>query len=598
MECCNFTAPLSNYITAIRYPAMHTIKLRVVGFLILFLITNTTSGQNTVFEQSGGKETSTYFETIAYYRQLDLQSPKVTMMETGSTDAGLPLHLVLVSNSGNANVSDWKNENKIIIMVLNGIHPGEPDGIDASQMLLGDIVSGRVNLPENVCLGIIPVYNIGGSLNRSPYSRVNQQGPKEYGFRGNAQNLDLNRDFIKADSRNARSFAKAFHYLQPNILIDNHVSDGADFQHVFTLITSQYNKMGKHLGDYVRKAFEPSLYKSMDQKGWKLFPYVNFNSYDLTKGMTQFYESPRYSSGYATLFQTIGFIPETHMLKPYHQRVQSTYDFMLTVIEQSSAQAFQLHEARRKESASLQNARVWPLTWKPDSSRKDKLRFLGYERDTVISKVTRLPIMQYNRNRPFDIEIDFFSYFDSASTVKVPEYYIIPQGWHRVIDRLKENNVQWSRFLRDTTVKVKVYHIEDFRAPARPYEGHFRLGNIIVRESEQNLNFRQGDYLIPLQQSAKRYLLETLEPEGEDSFLAWNYFDAILGQKEGYSAYRWEQVAEKWLDDHPELQKELDEKLRSDPEFAKNSAAILNWVYVRTPYYEPAHKRYPVYRVF
>src|SRR5690606_32186119 len=118
-----------------------------------------------------------------------------------------------------------------------------------------------------------------------------------YGFRGNAQNLDLNRDFTKADSKNARSFAEIFHFLDPDVLVDTHVSDGADYQHTMTLITSQYNKMGKVSGDWVKASFEPSLYKGMKEKDWDMVPYVNVEGSDPSNGFTQFYDAPRYSSG-------------------------------------------------------------------------------------------------------------------------------------------------------------------------------------------------------------------------------------------------------------------------------------------------------------
>ena len=168
----------------------------------------------------------------------------------------------------------WKN--KIVILINNGIHAGEPDGIDASMMLARDIVNKKVTLPKNVVLAFIPIYNIGGCLNRNSTSRVNQNGPVEYGFRGNSQNLDLNRDFIKCDSRETMSFANIFQNLNPDIFIDNHVSDGADYQHTMTLLTTQYDKLGGDLGNWLKNNFEPSIYHNMKEKGWDLIPYVDF----------------------------------------------------------------------------------------------------------------------------------------------------------------------------------------------------------------------------------------------------------------------------------------------------------------------------------
>ncbi len=553
--------------------------------------------QQTVFETSNGLASATYAETIRFYEQIDKASNLVSMHAIGQTDAGYPLHVVTVSANGNADPAAWHKEGKLIVMVLNGIHPGEPDGIDASQLLVRDIVAGKVKLPQNLVLGIVPVYNIGGALNRGSYSRANQQGPLQYGFRGNAQNLDLNRDFTKADSYNARAFAKAFHWLDPHILIDNHVSDGADFQHVFTLLTTQYDKLGEPLGSFLRQNFEPALYQSMKAKGWDVFPYVNFDAYDLSRGMTQFYDPPRYSSGYAALFGCMGFVPETHMLKPFKQRVASTYDFMLSVLEQGSKMQSTIVTSRNTHRQRMQNAQGIPMTWKPGRSNFDTLSFLGYQRDTVISDVTGLPRMRYNRAKPFTGPVKFYSYFTPESIVSVPAWYVLPQGWHAVAERLQEQGIAMQPLKADTAIEVTVYHIDNFNTPQRAYEKHYRHNNTSVKKSQQVMHFLKGDWLINLRQPGIRYLVEMLEPTGDDSFFAWNYFDAILQQKEGYSNYRWEDVAAQWLQDNPALRQELEEKKKADTAFAGNANAMLDWVYKKSPYYEPAHMRYPVYRI-
>ena len=570
-------------------------KLTTIS-VALVIATNAFS-QTTPYEKSNGKETATYFEAIALCKQFDKVSPQIAMKEMGPTDAGYPLHLLLVSNDGVADPTIWHSKGKVVILINNGIHPGEPDGTDASLLLLRDIAQKKIKLPDNVALAVIPVYNIGGCLNRGSYSRANQNGPNSYGFRGNAQNLDLNRDFTKADSYNARSFAQIFHFLQPDILIDNHVSDGADYQHVFTLLTTQYNKLGAPLGDWLRKSFEPALYKDMDKRGWKVFPYVNFDSYDLSQGMTQFFEAPRYSSGYAALFQTIGFVPETHMLKPYTERVKSTFDFMLSVIDQSAAMGEQLKQKRKAAKEAMMNATQWPLSWTLQKSTHDTVTFLGYERDTIISAVTGLPTMQYNHQRPFTQTVKFHSYFEPSKWAKAPKYYVLQQGWNQAIDRLKENQVQMRRLTKDTILEVTVYRIEEFKTSTRVFEKHYRQTEVKTSSQVQKMQLLAGDYLIPVQQPAKRYLIEMLEPHGEDGFFAWNYFDAVLQQKEGYSNYRWETVAAAWLQANPKLQQQLDEKKKADPAFAKNSNAILNWVYKNSPYYEPVHMRHPVFRI-
>ena len=224
----------------------------------------------TIYEETNGKHTATYFQVIDFYQKLDELSPRVQMQSMGTTDAGYPLHLVFFSNDGKFDPRRWLSGNKVVILINNGIHPGEPDGIDASMMWVRDLVTGRKRISDSVVLAFIPVYNIGGALNRSAFYRVDQDGPAEFGSRGNGQNLDLNRDFIKADSRNARSFAVIYQYLKPDIFIDNHVSNGADYQHIMTLISSQHNKLGGRLGEFMNKQFEPSIYRMMKERDYHM----------------------------------------------------------------------------------------------------------------------------------------------------------------------------------------------------------------------------------------------------------------------------------------------------------------------------------------
>lgn len=569
--------------------------MKAILFLPLLFLRTMCTSQPTVFEKSKGMETATYSQVIQFYKSL--HSPVVKLEMHGSTDAGYPLHLLLISNDKKFDPALWHLQKKVIILINNGIHPGEPDGIDASMMLARDIASRKIILPSNMAIAIIPLYNIGGALNRNRFSRANQDGPESYGFRGNAQNLDLNRDFTKCDTKNARSFTKIFHYLNPDILVDTHVSDGADYQHTMTLITSQYDKLGKELGSWVKNVFDPALLKGMKDKNREMVPYINVEDNDPSTGFSQFYDTPRYSSGYAALFNTIGFMPETHMLKPYSERVHSTYDLLVTMIQQASVNAKQLLAKREKAIKNTIAQKTFPLTWKPDTSHFTMIPFKGFEAGYKKSEATDLPILFYDHTKPFSKKVKYFDHFLPEEIITKAKYYLIPQGWWAVIDLLKLNNVQMERLKKDTLVEVNSYHITSLRSLSRAYEKHHRNYEVSVSDKMEKIQFLKGDYIIQLNQPANRYLTEMLEPTGDDSFFSWNFFDAILQQKEGYSDYRWNEIAESYLKNHAELKIELEEKKKSDSVFARNSSAQLDFIYKNSPYYEPAHLRYPVYRI-
>ncbi|WP_462219473.1 M14 family metallopeptidase [Ferruginibacter sp.] len=571
-------------------------KVLVISLICIFCF-YTSYAQQCRFEKTNGLESATYFEAIEWYKNLDNQSAKVLVKEMGITDAGYPLHIVLVSNDAKFDAVQWHKQNKAVVLINNGIHPGEPDGIDASMMLVRDIVLGKLQLPNNIAVAIIPVYNIGGCLNRTAFSRANQNGPTEYGLRGNAQNLDLNRDFTKNDSKEAKAFAQIFHLLDPDILIDNHVSDGADYQHTMTLLTTQYNKLGDNLGAWLKNNFEPQLYKGMAEKKWDMTPYVNFETETPDKGMEMFYDPPRYSSGYAALFQTIGFVPETHMLKPFKERVLSTYALMQTVIEKAALNATALITERNKAKATIVKEKNFALSWAVDTTQHSIITFKGYRQGYKTSDATGLQRMYYNRSKPFTKEVKFFNTFKPSNFVTAPSAYIIPQGWGTVVDLMKLNNVTVKQLNNDTLIEVEAYKIDDYKSFPKPYEKHHKNFAVKVSSSKQKLKFLKGDYLIQLNQKANRYIVEILEPTGDDSFFAWNFFDAILQQKEGYSDYRWEDVAAEVLKNNPAVAAKLQLNRESDAKFAADASAQLNFIYKNSPYYEPGHNRYPVYRL-
>jgi hypothetical protein len=458
--------------------------MKIKYFFLLFLVyqliifPNKVIGQKsleTKFEKSKGLETVTYPEGISYFKLLAEKFPEIDIREMGETDSGHPLHLVIFSGDRDFNFSSLKKKSKSIILVNNAIHPREPDGVDASMLLLRDLAKDNKAKEKynEVVLVIIPFYNIGGALNRNSYTRVNQNGPRSYGFRGNAQNIDLNRDFIKMDSKNARSFARIFHEVDPDIFIDNHVSNGADYQHVMTMLETQPNKLGGALGNYLETKLRPRLEKEMADRKFEMAPYVNVWDKTPDAGYSQFLDLPRYSSGYTTLFHTIGFVPETHMLKTYKDRVAATYAFMeamMKVVQEEGA-FIRYHREQTKKAVPLQEE--FTIDWKHSIASYRQINFKGYEGSFKESKVTGQKRLFYDRNKPFEKIMPFYDLYIPKTTVKKPKAYLVPQGWHEIIERLKVNKVNMQEIERDTTIEIEAYVIEDYKTVEKPYEGHY-----------------------------------------------------------------------------------------------------------------------------
>lgn len=572
--------------------------------LLILLISSTCIAQKTnnpqdfttVFEKSNGLETATYAQTIQYYRDLANIYPQISIDSMGETDSGKPLHLVTLNPD---TVFDFETirKTKRILLINNGIHPGESDGIDATMMLFRDMVQGKIAMPQHTVLVTIPIYNIGGSLNRNSTTRTNQNGPKAYGFRGNARDYDLNRDFIKSDTKNARTFAKLFHKVQPDVFIDNHVSNGADYQYVLTHLFTQHDKLGGDLGRYLQQEMMPTLEQKLAGKHWDITPYVNVFNQVPEIGFSQFFDSPRYSTGYTTLWNTLGMMVETHMLKPYKQRVEGTYELMKSMIEIVERDSEKIKDLRANAFDAFQNSKTYTLDWEVDTSKTSILHFKGFEGKMVISDITGKDRLKYDRSKPFTKEVVYQNYFKPSLKVEVPTAYIIPQGWWNVIELLKLNQVEMTVFEQDTTITVESYKIDTYQTRNQAFEGHYQHYSTKIRSSTKELNFRKGDVYILTKQPAIRYLIETLEPQAPDSFFNWNFFDTILQQKEGFSPYVWEDMAAELLRNNNEIKSEFEAKKKAEPEFASNWYAQLDWLHKQSPNYEFAHLQYPVYRV-
>lgn len=557
-------------------------------FLLLLLLLKITG----TFAQ----ETPTYPEVIKFYENLDSQYPQAKLFTYGQTDFGKPLHLLVLSKNQDFNPASLKRNNKRIFLINNGIHPGEPEGIDASMQLAEYLLKNKA-LPENVVLCIIPLYNIGGAHNRSSTSRANQNGPAAYGFRGNSKNYDLNRDFIKTDSKNSQAFQQIFNTWNPEIFVDTHTSNGADYQYTMTLIPTQKDKLNPVLSAYLTQTMLPALYSEMAKKGIELIPYINSVEETPDAGIEGFLENARFSTGYSTLHNTIGFMPETHMLKAYDKRVAATYQLLKTYIDIIVRDARVIGENKIKADRAVTTQTVFPLAWQLDKQNYTPLTFKGYTAKYKPSLVSGADRLYYDRNEPYTKIIKEWNNFNPAVTVNKPVAYIIPKTWDRVIELLKLNQVQLKQLQEDVALPVELYYIRDYKTVAKPYEGHYLHSDVQVETVQQNIQYYAGDYVVFVNQAQNRYIVETLEPQATDSFFNWNFFDSVLDQKEHYSPYVFEDTAAELLKNNPQLREKLNKERAENKDFAKNGAAQLAFIYKNSAYYEKTHLRYPIARI-
>ena len=549
----------------------------------------------TPFEKGNGNQSATYPEVVKYYENLEKNFAKIKVVDLGSTDANEPLRLVVFNPDKVFNPKFFKN--KAVIFINNGIHPGEPDGIDATMMMMRDYATGKLKAPENTIIAAIEVYNIGGMLNRGSFSRANQNGPEEYGFRGNARNLDLNRDFIKTDSKNSDSFQRIFQALNPDVFIDNHVSDGADYQYTLTYILTNKERLGNVLGNFYHGEMNDWIVADLKKKNIDPIPYVEVEGEAPEKGFTQFMDSPRYSTGYTSLFNTIGTIPETHMLKPYKDRVKVTYENMLSYIAYLDQNYLKIKELRQKNLTQYLPKKSYAIQFAIDSTKFKTIDFKGFQDGMKPSAISGSPRLFYDRTKPYTKKIPYYNTYKSTKEIIIPSYYVVPHSEWQVVKNLKRNQIQIIELKNDSLFTVQSYKIKDYKTVSKPYEGHYLHSNTEVSTTTEKVQFKKGDYLIPLKQNGVKYLLETLEPEAVDSFFNWNYFDSFLGQKEYFSAYVFEDTAGKLLQENSTLKEHFEKKKAEDLTFSKDGKAQLDYIYRNSKYFEKSLNQYPIYRI-
>ena len=569
--------------------------MKNLSILFILISAFAQSQMLTPYEKGNGNQTTTFDEMRKFYQELSKQYPSISYETKGEDDNGAPIDVVIFNPTKQS--FEEARKGKSVLLVNNGIHPGEPDGIDATMMLMRDLATGKIKAPKNVIFTAIASYNISGMMSRGSFSRANQNGPEEYGFRGNARNYDLNRDFIKTDSKNSRSFQQIFQWLKPDVFIDNHVSNGADYQYTYTYISTNKERLGTIIGNYFNDEMQRTLLKNMEKKDVISVPYVNIHRDVPDGGFPAFVDSPRYATGYTTLFNSIGTVVETHMLKPYKDRVKVTYDYMgdnLNYIDEN------FKTIQQKRAENLKQYKVgnrYALAWKLDSTKYENIDFKGFEAKYKPSDVSGKTRLWYDRNAKFSKPVKFYNTYVPAKEITIPKYYVIPQSEWKVIDLLKLNQIKMTKIKQDSTIAVEQYRIKDFKTVPNPYEGHYLHYDTFVTKESGKTKFRAGDFLVPLNQDGVKFLLETLEPEAVDSYFNWNFFDAILGQKEYYSAYVFEDTAAKLLKDNKALKTAFELEKSINPKFAEDGQAQLDWVYKHSDYYEKTHRLYPVFRV-
>jgi murein tripeptide amidase MpaA len=558
----------------------------------------------TYYEKSGMTETPRYQETIDYCRQLATGSNMINYTTFGKSAQGRDLPLLILDREGLSDPAAIHNSGRAVLLIQACIHAGECEGKDAGLMLFRDLAirDKGSKMLDNVSVIFIPIFNVDGHERFGPFNRINQNGPTQMGWRTTANNLNLNRDFLKADTPEIQAWMRLFNKWMPDFFIDSHTTDGADYQYVLTYLLEIYGDMDEGLTNWTKKTFIPGMELHLNESGYPVFPYVGFrNWHDPRSGLITEVAPPMLSQGYTALRNRPGLLIETHMLKPYRQRVEGTYECMETTIRILNDESKNLRKLIQQADGYASSTDFlktpFPLRFKTRTDDSTMVSFLGVEYNDVKSDLSGGDWFQYSKV-PITMHLPYFSSAVPEKTVKLPYAYIVPAEWSAVIERLKIHGIRITELKRDATVRVSTCRFKNPKWQQNPYEGRHPLTNIEYDDMEESRVFPAGSALVEVMQPAGRIIPHILEPQGNGSFVYWGFFDAAFEQKEYGESYVIEKMAREMLAETPGLKQEFEQKKASDTAFAKNPQMILNWFYSKSPYTDNRKGVYPVGKIY
>jgi len=578
-------------------------------FGLLFLLSSAVGFSQTVpdqwltpYEKSEFRKTPRYAETMEYCKKLQTASPWIKVTSFGRSPGGRELPLVIASKDRAFTPATAAKSGKAILLIQNAIHAGEMDGKDACLMLLRDMVITKTksSLLDHVTILIIPIYNVDGHERFGPYNRINQNGPEEMGWRVTAQNLNLNRDYVKADAPETQAWLKLFNEWLPDFFIDAHVTDGVDHQYVITWSMEYHTIAAPSVRAWIREKYLPAVIERVNANGVIMQPYQFFglnDSKDPSKGGVAGSGPPRFATGYVPIQNRPALLIEAHMLKDYKSRVEGTYKLIEETVrrmnEEYASLRASVREADRQTATALENP--FPLQVELAQVPSDTVDFLGYKTIVEKSPISGADRVTYTRD-PMHMRIPLYDSVTVTKTVTPPIAYLIPPQWQEVIARLRLHGVKMERLKEPANIIAERYRFSNAKWQSKPFEGRLPVTYSIQKSVEKD-SFPAGTVVVHMNQRAAKVAIHCLEPEGPDALVQWGFFNAVFEQKEYAEDYVMEKYAGDMLKSDPKLRIEFDSKVESDTAFAHNPDARLHFFYERSPYWDAQINLYPVARI-
>lgn len=558
-------------------------------------------------EKSGLTETPSYAETIAWLERLAAEAPELAMVSLGRSAEGRRIRMVIASADRAFSPKAMAETGKPVVLAHAGIHSGEIDGKDAGLMLLRDMTvrEKRDELLDGAHFLFIPVLNLDGHERRSPFSRMNQRGPERPGWRTNARNLNLNRDFAKLETAGVRAVAEVVNEWEPDLYLDLHVTDGVDYQYDITYGWNGDHAWSPAIAEWLDEHFRPTVDEKLRAWGHVPGPLIfAVNGRDLEEGIVEWTAPPRFSNGWGDARHLPSVLVENHSLKSYRRRVLGTYVFLAGALEAAAAESRSLRKAVAEDRERRPHDLV--LAWETDPDAAGTMDFKGIRAETAHSPVTGTEVVRWTGD-PVEKQVPVQRVKKPATRVARPEAYWIPAAWSDIAAILERHGVQMSRIDEAREISGTAYRLPEAQlvetgegdatfTSEMPFEGRVRVtpGDIVPEDISRVLP--PGSWRVPTDQPLGDLAMLLLEPGSPDSLFQWGYFHEVLQRTEYFEPYAMEPLARKMLEADPDLREAFQEKLETDRDFAEDPNARLMWFYEKTPYYDERYRVYPIVR--
>lgn len=547
---------------------------------------STPDGWLTLAEKTQFKKTPHFEETMDFLHRLAEKSPMLHIESFGVSPQGRDLNIVILDKDGLTSPEAIRQKGRVIVLVQSCIHSGEPDGKDATLIWLRDVViNGRdKSLLKDVSFVMIPIFNVDGHEDFRATNRINQNGPDELGTRNTAQLLNLNRDYLKADAPEMKAWLRLYNRWDPELFIDCHVTNGADFQYVMTYdIENHGQAIAEPLNSFSKQVYDKELNVKMAEAGFQLFPYCEYDRmYAPELGATLDVFDPRYSQSYVAYRNRLGILLETHIYKPYESRVMATLESI-----RQSAYILQAHkeellkcirEADRATASPEFRKTPFPILYEIDRSEVNYVDYLGWQRDTIKSDLSGGQWVKHNYEKPITYSVPMYGKQKIVKDVRIPKAYIIMPQYSYLTELLELHGLSYSVMAETKEMEVETYRYTGGTFSTRQSEGRVPLASTTYSTQTEKQIAPKGSIIVPMDQANAKLAIYLFEPDAPGSLTYWGFFNLHVqaGNEFWVNQAYMEFKGREMLENEPAVRAEFEQKMK-DPDFASSPDAILNY---------------------